>query len=81
MSEHVKEVSSRDFNAAKPFSGIMKFVKVNIDEEPGLASLHGIQSIPTLILFRNGSELDRGVGGTEGIKMIENFVNANYVKK
>lgn len=68
-------------NLAKPLSGIVKFVKINIDDEPGLARLHGIQSIPTLILFRNGSEIDRGIGAGEGIKMIENFVNANYVKK
>jgi len=29
-------------------------VKVNIDEEQGLASRYGVMSIPTMILFRDG---------------------------
>ncbi|MDX6513462.1 MAG: thioredoxin 1 [Gaiellaceae bacterium] len=32
----------------------IKLVKVNIDEEQGLAIKYGIQSIPTMILFRDG---------------------------
>ena len=36
--------------------------KVNIDDEPELASRFGVQSIPTLVVFREGSEQDRLVG-------------------
>ena len=36
--------------------------KVNIDEEPELASRFGIQSIPTLVVFRGGEEQDRLIG-------------------
>ena len=32
----------------------LKVVKVNIDEERGLADRYGIASIPTMILFRDG---------------------------
>jgi thioredoxin 1 len=40
----------------------MKVVKVNTDENAAYASRLGIQGIPTLILFRNGREVDRIVG-------------------
>jgi len=36
--------------------------KVNIDEEPLLASRFGVKSIPTLVVFREGTEQDRLVG-------------------
>ena len=36
--------------------------KVNVDEEPALAQRFGVMSIPTVILFKNGSEEKRSVG-------------------
>ncbi|EQD38165.1 thioredoxin [mine drainage metagenome] len=38
------------------------FGKVNTDEEPGLAAGWGVQSIPTLLFFREGRLVDRAVG-------------------
>lgn len=34
--------------------GELRLVKVNVDEQPALAGRYGIQSIPTIVLFRNG---------------------------
>jgi thioredoxin len=39
---------------AEERAGEVKVVKVNIDEERGLADRYGIASIPTMILFRDG---------------------------
>lgn len=36
--------------------------KVNVDDYPELASAHGIATIPTLILFKNGQEQKRHSG-------------------
>lgn len=36
--------------------------KVNVDEQPDLASRYGVMSIPTVILFRGGKEVARSVG-------------------
>lgn len=36
--------------------------KVNIDEEPGLAQRFGVMSIPTLIVFKDGSVAGKSVG-------------------
>lgn len=36
--------------------------KVNVDEEPDLAARYNVMSIPTVILFKNGEEVQRFVG-------------------
>ncbi|AHK63733.1 Thioredoxin [Chlamydia avium 10DC88] len=36
--------------------------KVDIDTSPAPAEKYGVSSIPTLILFKNGEEVDRVVG-------------------
>ena len=36
-----------------------QFVKVNTEEQQTLGAQYGIQSIPTLIVFKNGKEVDR----------------------
>jgi thioredoxin 1 len=43
-------------------AGAVKLVKVNIDEERGLAERYGIASIPTMILFRDGEPSQVAVG-------------------
>lgn len=48
--------------------------KVNVDEQGELAQRYGVMSIPTMILFKNGEEVQRqtGFGGKQAlVKMIE----------
>jgi len=47
---------------ARRFPGKIKIVKVNSDDNPRLSIKYGIQGIPTVILFREGREVDRLVG-------------------
>ncbi len=47
---------------ADQFAGKMKFAKVNVDEYSDIAAQFGIRSIPTLLIFKNGKEIDRLVG-------------------
>jgi thioredoxin 1 len=42
--------------------GELKLVKVNIDEEQGLALRFGVQSIPTMILFKGGEPAAAAIG-------------------
>jgi thioredoxin 2 len=51
---------------AGQYAGRVRFVKVNTEAEQTLAARHGIRSIPTLALFRNGRELDRVSGALPG---------------
>jgi thioredoxin len=41
----------------------IKIVKVDIDGSPGLAEQYGVQSIPTLLVFKNGQVVARQTGG------------------
>jgi thioredoxin 1 len=43
-------------------NGDLKLVKVNIDEQPGLAARYGVQSIPTMILFKGGQPAAAAIG-------------------
>ncbi len=43
-------------------NGDLKLVKVNIDEEQELAMRFGVQSIPMMILFKDGSPTAAAVG-------------------
>jgi len=43
-------------------NGDLKLVKVNIDEQPELAQRFGVQSIPTIILFKEGAPAAAVIG-------------------
>ena len=47
---------------AEERTGELKLVKVNIDEEQGLALRYGVQSIPMMILFKEGEPAAAAVG-------------------
>jgi thioredoxin-like negative regulator of GroEL len=49
-------------NLAREKSGQLRVVKVNVDENPVLAQRYGIQSIPTMMLVKNGKIMDRWMG-------------------
>ena len=40
----------------------IKICKINVDEEPDLASKFKVMTIPTLIVFKGGEEVKRSVG-------------------
>lgn len=45
------------------FGDKVKFVKININFDAELAEKYEVQSVPTVVFFRNGEELSR-LGGT-----------------
>jgi len=63
---------------AQQFSETANVVKLNVDDNPSTAQRYGIKGIPTLILFREGKEVERVVGATskESItRMIDKYVS------
>ena len=47
---------------AGTMAGRVRVAKLNVDENPATASRFGVQSIPTLLLFKEGREVDRIIG-------------------
>lgn len=52
----------------------VNFLKVNVDDDAEIANLFGIRSIPTLVLFKSGEEVDRVIGFMPKNRL-ENFIN------
>jgi thioredoxin-like negative regulator of GroEL len=59
---------------ARTWASRLRIVKLNVDENPATASKYSIQSIPTLILFKGGKEIDRQVGALPK-QAIERWLN------
>lgn len=49
---------------AQDFDGKLKVAKLDVDENPNAMQAYGIMGIPTLILFKNGEDVERIVGMT-----------------
>jgi len=49
--------------------GKVKIVKLNVDENPQIAAKYGIQSIPTLMIFKDGQMASRQVGAAPKKKL------------
>ena len=47
---------------SEDFEGKLKFAKLNIDENNSIANEYGVRSIPTLVLIKDGVEVNRITG-------------------
>ena len=54
---------------AEASEGRVTLVKVNVDENPGLAARYGIRSIPTILFVKDGEVVDRVVGAVSKAKL------------
>jgi thioredoxin 1 len=43
-------------------TGSIKVRKINVDDSPNIAASYGVDSIPTIMIFKNGEVVDRFVG-------------------
>ena len=47
---------------AKKYAGRVKIAKLNVDQNPITASQYAIQSLPTILVFKNGQVINRLAG-------------------
>jgi thioredoxin 2 len=57
-------------------AGRVLVAKLNIDENPGTTSRFGVRSIPTLLVLKNGREVDRLVGVQPKLEIVRRVENA-----
>ena len=60
---------------AGTLNGKVKIVKLNVDENPQTAAKYGIQSIPTLMIFKEGQMASRQIGAAPKQKL-EQWITA-----
>lgn len=56
--------------------GKAKILKVDVDKNPKVSVKYGIQSIPTIILFKNGQIMWRH-SGTAGLAQLKSVIDQN----
>jgi len=61
-------------SVASKFPLKVLFVKVNTEEEQNLGAKYNIRSIPTLVIYKNGIEIQRVSGALDEQSLI-NFIN------
>ena len=54
---------------AREYDGKAKIVKINIDDNQNTPAQFGVRSIPTLILFKNGNEVEKIIGAQSKDKL------------
>jgi thioredoxin 1 len=59
---------------ANDFSGQIKFLKCNVDNNPITPGKYGIKAIPTLILFKGGDVVDQ-ITGMVAKSKLEDVIN------
>lgn len=64
----IEELSAEVTNA--------KICKVNVDEQPELASRYGVMTIPTLIVFKDGKPAATSVGAKPKAAILQLIQNA-----
>lgn len=57
-----RSLSSIVDEVADELAGKLAVAKCNVDDNQDLAMKFGVMSIPTLVVFKNGEEIDRSVG-------------------
>jgi thioredoxin 1 len=56
---------------AKDFDGKIQVGKVNVDNEIKTANEFGIQNIPTIVIFKQGKEVERIIGAVPKEHIVE----------
>ena len=54
-------------------AGKLRIAKVDVDENQGLARQYGVQSIPTMIVFKDGVEVHRMIGARGKAQLLEDL--------
>lgn len=68
-----------ELSKEEQFKDKVKFIKINVDENPQLASQYNIFSIPTFIIFKDGkpvSQLTGAMGKEILIEEINKIINS-----
>ena len=60
---------------AEASEGRVTLMKVNVDENPGLAARYGVRSIPTILFVKQGTVVDLVVGAVPKA-VLQGIVNA-----
>lgn len=56
---------------AEQYKGKLVIAKLNVDDNPSIAANYSIRSIPTMILFKGGQEVDQIMGNIPKDRIVD----------
>jgi thioredoxin 1 len=59
---------------AREYDGRIKIAKVDVDQNNRMAMQLGVQSVPTLVLFKNGQAVERLVGAMPRDRLVSRIL-------
>ncbi len=71
-----KMISPMIDKSAKSYAGRLNIAKINVDDNPKIASQYHVRSIPTLMLFKDGHPVATQVGALSKSQLTA-FIDAN----
>ena len=72
--ELIAKIVAEETEEQMPGARVIKFVKLNIDENPAQADRFSVHSIPTIALFRDGMLVEKVLGAMEGLDLIDRLL-------
>ncbi len=63
-------------SVSEDYAGKVKFVRLDVDEATEISIQYGVMSIPTLIMFQNGQEIDKTIGAI-GAEELTDWIDGN----
>lgn len=61
---------------ADEYDGAVSFFSADVDDNPGLAVSNKVFSVPTLVIYKDGTEVARSVGAISKTDL-KNFIESN----
>ncbi len=58
---------------ASQYPGLVKFIKIDMDKSPGLASQYQVLSVPTMLVFKDGKLVNRLVGALPRDQIVQHL--------
>lgn len=65
---------------AAEFKGKIEITKLNVDENPAVASQFGIMSIPTMIFFKDGQPIEK-ISGYHPKEVLQNYLTSKLTNQ
>lgn len=53
------------------YEGKIKMGKLNVDENPAIATRYGVRNLPTVLIFKGGAVSDKSVGAMSQSQMVQ----------
>jgi thioredoxin 1 len=77
--KHCKKFSATYEEVAAEMTGKARFAKLNCDEHTSVVTQCNVDGTPTIVVYRDGKEVDRIIGGREK-KELKQIINKHIPK-